>query len=278
MKNFLPIPAIFAIISLTSESLLLSSNYPGYIKSDETPAADTDQTALNSQEPEHLTDLHLLARSARKNLFAATDNQQEHEAFLNMWTLILREAGFVPGQATRNSVYSILPYEGPNNTVVRQFLADPMQYKPKDDADRLANLKKAADFLRGNNLPVITSFLVDSELLLKTYSLYYVTAYDEKPEHEIQLRILKKDGADASVLERAGLKVLQSVNNLVVVYLGPEVGMVYRTADKLEDLQVKILEFKKFIEEKGGVLIEVKVTELPPGSYRRYVADIYFFR
>ena len=39
-----------------------------------------------------------------------------------------------------------------------------------------------------------------------------------------------------------------------------------------------IADFKKFIAEQGGSFIEAVVRELPPGSYRNFEADLYFFQ
>ncbi|MBI5211074.1 MAG: hypothetical protein HY927_13975 [Elusimicrobia bacterium] len=224
-----------------------------------------------------ITDLGLLAQTGRKNLYSYNDTREQHDAFLVMWAPILSAAGFTPGQPTREHSLSVLPYEGGDDLVVREFLAEPLQFKPKDEPDRLANLAMVAGAARDAGFPVIANYLVDHPYLLPTYALYYVTHGADKLEREVQVRVLKKEGVDPAVLERAGLKVLQSKDDFVTVYIGQEVGMVYRAADELPDLQLKIDEFKKFIAGQGGRFLEAKVTALPPGSWRKYVADLYFF-
>ncbi|MBI5624464.1 MAG: hypothetical protein HY924_11855 [Elusimicrobia bacterium] len=225
-----------------------------------------------------IKDLHLLAQTGKEVVFSYAKTQAEADAFVSMWTPILAGAGFKLGQPSSEAGITVLPYSGRDGMMVREFLADPLQFKPKDEADRLASMAVVDKGLEDAGLAPFAAFLVDNEYILPTYAFYYATAKADKPEHEVQVRVLKKEGADRAVLERAGLKVLQQKEDFLTVYIGPEVGLVYRTGNTPDEIKTKVEEFKKFIAGQGGRFIEAKVSELEPGSYRKFAADIFFFQ
>jgi hypothetical protein len=128
-------------------------------------------------------------------------------------------------------------------------------------------------------LPIIASFTSDLGFYLPTYHLYYLTASKEKDNEENQVRILKAEGVDASIFTKAGVQVLQQANDgYITVYIGKEVGMVTRSADTRADLDAKVADFQKMITDAGGSFIQSVVRELPPGSYRNFEVDLYFFQ
>jgi hypothetical protein len=236
--------------------------------------------------PEKVTAGYLLPRSGKQRvLYSFPKNMDENQAFLGRWTGILERAGFTPGaNEYKENIISVLPYAGNDGMVVRDFMAEPMQFKPKDPADLQANMDKISAAVKAAGLPVIASFTSDLEYFLPTYHLYYVTRYNEKSAEEKRLRILKAEGVDAKILEKAGVQVLQQAMafdgsiDVRTVYIGREIGKVTRWGDTREDIDKKVAGFKEFLAEQGGTFIEAVVRELPPDSYKNFEVDLYFFQ
>ncbi|MDD5656925.1 MAG: hypothetical protein PHF00_06680 [Elusimicrobia bacterium] len=226
---------------------------------------------------ERLTAGHLAAQTARHELLSFTQNLAQHKAFAAMWTKILARAGFTPGQP-KYDLLSVLPYSGNEGLVIRDFMAEPRQFKPKDEADRIANMEKIAKLAGKNGLPVFAAFLLDFNWHLPTYSLYYTTPAKARPEEEIRLRFLRYEGKlDTSILtEKAGVKVLQTVDDYLTVYLGPQAHVVQRSANTRKELDERMDELKKLIAGQGGKFLDAVVREMPPGSWRKFEADLYF--
>ncbi|MBI5241445.1 MAG: hypothetical protein HY926_13310 [Elusimicrobia bacterium] len=234
--------------------------------------------------PEKVTEPYLLPRASKSHLYAFPKDAEQNKAFVDKWNRILVHNGFLPGAYDFKDGISVLPYTGNDGLVIREFMAEPMQFKPKDPVDLQANMEKISAAVKAAGLPVIASFTSDFDFYLPTYHLYYLTKRAEKDNDETQARILKKEGVDASILAKAGVQVLQQAKDfsgeidIITVYIGREVGMVTRSADKREDIDTRIADFKKFLAEQGGTFIEAVVRELPPGSYRNFEADLYFFQ
>ncbi|MDD5629938.1 MAG: hypothetical protein PHU21_12795 [Elusimicrobia bacterium] len=240
---------------------------------------------LTSVVTENITQGYLLPRAGRQSLYAFPKDLAQNQAFLDRWTGILKRAGFTPGpNEYQKDIISVLPYTHADGLALREFMADHMQFKPKDPADLLANMEKISGLVQAAGLPIIASFTSDFEYSLPTYHLYYVTKGSAKENEEKQVRILKAEGADPKILAKAGVQVLQQIRDysdtmdIRTVYIGREIGLVTRSADKREDLDTRIADFKKFIAEQGGSFIEAVVRELPPGSYRNFEADLYFYQ
>jgi hypothetical protein len=230
---------------------------------------------------ENITDPYLLPQATKKSLFASPNSLDENNAFLDKWTNILQRAGFTPGanDYQENAMSSVLPYTGNGNLAVREFMAEPAQFKPKDPADLQANMEMISGLVQKAGLPIIASFSSNFDFYLPTYHLYYLTDYKENANEEVQVRILKTDGVDAAILAKAGVQVLQQANDgYITVYIGRAVAMETRSADKREDLDALITDFQNYIADQGGSFIEAVVRELPPGSYRNFEADLYFFQ
>jgi hypothetical protein len=247
----------------------------------QTASVPGQAAGLSLTVSENITDPYLLPQTAKKNLSSFTKSFDEDKAFLDKWTPILKRAGFTPGPNDyQENGYSVLPYTGNGDLAIREFIAEPAQFKPKDPEDLRANMEHISGLIKAAGLPIIASFTSDFGFyLLPTYHLYYVTDYKEKANEEVRVRILKAEGVDASILTKAGVQILQQANNnYITVYIGREVGMVTRSSDKREDLEARIADFKKLLADQGGSFIEAVVRELPPGSYRNFEADLYFFQ
>jgi len=239
---------------------------------------------LTLVEPQKVNEPYLLPRANKSHLYAFPKDAEQNKAFVDKWNRILVRNGFTPGAYDFKDGISVLPYTGNDGLVVREFRAEPMQFKPKDPADLQANMTKVSGRLQEAGLPIIASFTSDFEFFLPTYHLYYLTKPNEKANEEVQVRVLKAEGVDAKILEKAGAQVLQQAMafdgsiDVLTVYIGREMGKVTRWGDKREDIDLKVANFKKFLAEQGGTFIESVVRELPPGSYKNFEVDLYFFQ
>jgi hypothetical protein len=216
----------------------------------------------------------------QRNLLSYPKNAAENKAFVDLWSGILSKAGFTPGKNDYRTDLgmSFLEYSGKDGAVVRGFMAEPRLFKPKDPVDLKASMALVSAAVEDAGLPIMASFTSEMEHFLPTYHLYYVTKPGIRPEDTVQVRLLKAEGADASILANAGVRVVQQVDGFFTVFIGPDLGMVTRSSDDRAVVEKRIEEFKAFIVAQGGRFITAVVRELPPGSYRKYEFDLYFFR
>jgi hypothetical protein len=227
-----------------------------------------------------VTDLRLLARCGKDSLFGFVDTEAQYRAAVERWTGVLNAAGIKPGTPTFKDGMYVLPYDAGGRRI-REFMAEPRQFKPKDEASLRENMGMILAEMRKEGFPIVASYVVDVEILLPTYSIYYLTGKDENEDHEKQVRILNRgDDIDFDILEGAGIRFLQKPETWMGVYVGPELGFVSRIAKTLESIQEKLKDRVEWLVGQGKVMIGTRIGEIPADvseEYRYYV-NIYFYQ
>ncbi|MBI5595519.1 MAG: hypothetical protein HY928_05450 [Elusimicrobia bacterium] len=223
-----------------------------------------------------VTEGHMLLQAGTKLLVGYADTPEQAAAGAAYWASVLNAAGVETGAMEYKSGLYTIPYKTADGRVIRSFLADPMQFPPKDEAGLRADMAATQAAMAAAGLTPLTARVVNLEYLLPTYSLLYLTKADAKPERESQLRVLKPgDDLDAEVFRSAGLAVISQPKPWMIVYAGPEAGHVGMIAGTLERAQEKLKARKELLKGYGKRILAEKITPIDEGDYKFYI-ELYF--
>ncbi|MFC1679228.1 hypothetical protein ACFL2T_03345 [Elusimicrobiota bacterium] len=285
MKKYLifVVSILTASASYAAQPPLLGSTGFGYAGTDlvRELAADVPETPGTVRDKAE--GLHLIPRCGRDSLVGHAASEAEYKEALARWTAILSAAGIKVGEPEfRQDIdLYVIPYETGDGTVIRDFFADHKQFPPQDEPALRANRDLVAGRMAEAGLKTVASYLVDVEFLLPTYAIYYLAKAEEEPEHESQVRILDRGGdIDFELMERGGVDIVQRPRTWMMVYIGPEIGMVHRIAKTREEVEEKLRKRVEWLVEQGKVIIGTRIVELEedPTSEYKYLADIYFYQ
>ncbi|MEK7857714.1 MAG: hypothetical protein AAB320_01110 [Elusimicrobiota bacterium] len=223
---------------------------------------------------------YLLAQSGKEVLFGYADTDAQFEEAVALWSAILSGAGITPGKATFKSGFYTIPYKTADGSVIRDFRAEPRQFKPKDDASLRDNRAMVLSALAQRQVSVLTSYVLDLEFLLPTYNVYYLVKPQARTEDESQVRVLKPgDDIDFELLRRAGLDILQTPEKWMMVYFGREVGYVSRIGKTREEIEKKVKERAEYLVSQGKVMIGTVIEPLTePFEDYKFGAGLYFYQ
>lgn len=227
---------------------------------------------------DEITAYHLIVQAGRDSLFGYAQTPAEAAEAIAYWTKALSAAGVNPGAATFSDGMYAIPYRTADGRVIRDFLADPRQFPPKDPAGLRANMALIQAALAKAGLDPVAARVVNVDALLPTYSVLYLTKADANPDHEARLRVLKPgDDLDADVYRGAGVNVVQTPETWMMVYTGPELGYVTVVGRTRDEIAEKLAKRKEFLLSEGKRLIADKIEPLDDAEYK-FAAAIYFFQ
>lgn len=223
-----------------------------------------------------VTEGHMLLQAGTKLLVGYADTPEQAAAGAAYWASVLNAAGVETGAMEYKSGLYTIPYKTADGRVIRSFLADPLQFPPKDEAGLRADMAATQSAMAAAGLTPLAARVVNLEYMLPTYSLLYLTKADAKPERETRLRILKHgDDLDAQVYRSAGLTVISQPKPWVLVYAGPEAGHVGMLAGTMERAQEKLKARKEFLSANGKRILAGRITPIDEGEYKFYI-ELYF--
>jgi hypothetical protein len=282
-----PFPALLSVLFLAnmahaSGPQLLGSTAFDYVGISQIRALDkAGIAAFSSSAQDKIGKMHLLPRCAKSRLIGYADTDAQAAEGIAMWTKILSDAGIQAGKPSFENGMYLIPYDAPGGLEVREFMAEPRQFKPKDEDSLRANMTMALGEMKGRNIPVIASYVVDiQDILLPTYSIYYLAKADQNEEHETQVRVLKAgDEIDFDILQKAGVDIIQKPDAWMMVYIGKEVGFVSRIAKNREEAEKKLKERAELLSGMGKALIGSRIALLSePYEDYKYFVNIYFYQ
>ncbi len=221
---------------------------------------------------------HMHAQAGKTSLFGYADTRAEFLQAADHWARVLRDAGMEVGIPTYNEGFYVLPYRSPDGKLVREFMAEPRQFPPKDEAGLRANMALAGDALTRAGLTPISARVLKIDGLLPTYSILYLADPKARPEDEIRMRVLKPgDDIDMDMIRQSGVTMVQTPTSWMLVYIGPELGFVGMAARTMEEAELKLAKRTKFLVENGKRIIGSKIGPMGDPEWR-YAVDIYFFQ
>lgn len=223
-----------------------------------------------------VTRRHLHVQAGRVALFGYADTPEQFAEAVAHWNPILIAAGVTPGTPELKDGMYVLPYTAPGGKVIRDFMADPKQFPPKDEAGLRANMALALRALSDSGLPLVSAKVLNLEYLLPTYSLLYLTAPEEKPAKETRLRLLNaREETDFDVFRGTGIRVVQVPKPWMMVYVGPEAGVVNLGAKDLENARLKLAQRRQALTQSGKTIVGERITPIDAEPLK-FLVSLYF--
>jgi|GEM_PF-2153616 len=221
---------------------------------------------------------HLIAQAAHDVVFGYADNEQEYQEAVSYWSAALKAAGVSSGKPTFADGMYQLPYATGDGTVLASFLADARQFAPKDDAALRADMARATAALAHDGLTPIAARVVDVDLILPTYLVFYKTKPDANPDHENLIRVLAPgDDLDFDVYRAAGLDVIETPTTYMMVYVGPAAGYVSLAAASADELAQKLGDRETFLTQNGRKILAARTFAIDDPDYK-FGAGVYFLQ
>lgn len=221
---------------------------------------------------------HLIAQAGRDAVFGYAQTPEQAAEAVAYWSGVLRQAGVTAGAASFKDGLYIIPYKTADGRVIRDFLADPKQFPPKDEAGLRANMALARAELTKAGMDVVSTRVINVDAMLPTYSVFYLTKPDQNPDHETRLRVLKPgDDLDFDLYRKAGVNIVQTPETWMMVYIGPMVGYVTVIGKTREAVVEKLAKRKEYLASLGKVMIGEKIEPMDDAEYK-FAAALYFFQ
>ncbi len=211
-------------------------------------------------------------------LFGYADTPAQFAEAAAYWSEVLTAAGIAPGAPTYKDTIFTLPYKTADGRVLRDFLAEPRQFPPKDETGLRANMALAQKSLAAAGLTPVSARVLNLEYLLPTYSILYLTKPEAKREHETQVRVLKPGGdIDMDLVALSGVVVMQKPEPWLLVYVGPELGSVGLWAKTPADLADRLAKRKAYLLGAGKKMIGEKFFPIDDAEYK-FGVELMFFQ
>jgi hypothetical protein len=227
--------------------------------------------------------LYLMPQTSKSLLFTYAKNEAEFKEFTALWTPILNKFGMkVTGTEYKNE-FGILNYESPEGLVVRDFLAEDMNYDALSSTTIVKLQHELLEPLEQAGMTPIAALNIKNEVFRPTFKLYYLTKPDANIDHEVQLRQLKNgEDIDFDLLANS-VKLVKKDASFSMVYIGKLLGFKSKLATDTAAAAVSLENYKKFLAENKKEFIASKVLKLDEpftsGDHTfNYLLNMYFFQ
>ena len=232
------------------------------------------------------TKLHLVAQTAKSQLFVFADTEPLFREFVDMWTPILVKFNLKPTAVEYKDTFGTLSYGSADGAVIRDFMAEKLRYNALDPADMAKLRDELISALEKAGLTPVASLNLKNELFRPvTFNIYYLTKPEEDPDHEIRLRhLVNGDGEDLDFDIIAGaVWIVKKDAPFSLVYIGKELGFHGGWSDTEEGAKTKLEEYRKFLKENGQEFIGSRIIKLDKPYVSgditvNYIVNTYFFR
>ncbi len=230
--------------------------------------------------------LHLLARTAKSQLYVFADTEPLFREFVDLWTPILERSGLRPTGAAYKDTFGTLDYRSADGLVLRDFMAENLRYNALDPAEVEKVRGELLSGLEKAGLTPVASFSLDNELFRpRTFNIYYLTKPSEDPAHEVRLRqLVNNDGGALDLDLLAGaVRIVREDAPFSLVYIGKELGFHGGWSDTEAGAKIKLAEYKKFLIENGAEFIGAKIIKLDKPYISgditiNYLVNSYFYQ
>lgn len=248
-----------------------------------TPVLQVSKTTTYDFASGEIKDLHLLAQTSKNVLFTYAKTEAQFKEFTGKWTPILGKFGIkVTGTEYKNE-FGILRYESPDGRVVRDFMAEDLNYDALSPTAIAKLQRELIEPLERAGLTPIASFSIKHEAFRPTFNIYYLTKPEENMDREIQLRHLKNgEDIDFDLLTGA-VNIVKKDASFSMVYIGKLLGFKTKLAADEAGIAAKLDDYKKFLAENKKEFIASKTHKLDkPIEFSdiklNYLVNIYFFQ
>lgn len=230
-----------------------------------------------------ITNLYLLAQTAKSQIVTVADTEAQFTEFVNMWTPMLAKFDIKVIGTEYKSRVGIVKYEAPGGRVLRSFIAEKMHYDALDPAAIKKLEHELLEPLEQAGMTPVASIGINHPAFRPTFVLYYLTKPQEKQESEIQLRQMA-NGEDIDFdLLTSYVTLVKKDAVYSMVYIGKALGYKSKVSATEDGVNQKVADFKKLLIENKMEFLTAKVFKLDPPfvvgtTTYNYAANIYFYQ
>lgn len=241
--------------------------------------------AVQAPSAAEINDLTLLPQASKSLLSTYAKTEADFKAFTGMWTPILAKYGMKVTGTEYKDQFGILKYESPDGRVVRDFVADKMDYdalSPDAMAKLQQDLVSALD--SAGLTPIAALKVTKNDYIRPTVAVYYLTKPDENMDHEVQLRQLKNgDDIDFDLLANS-VTLVKKDSSFSMVYIGRLVGFKTLLSKDEAGIAAKLTDYRKFLSDNKKDFIASRTfkldepIDLGEDGTLSYAVNVYFFQ
>ena len=229
--------------------------------------------------------LHLLAQTAKSQLFTFAKTEAEFKEFTDMWTPIL--AKFDMKVIARNfdpkTGFGTLQYVSADGSVVRDFMAEDMNYDALSSTTIAKLQHELLEPLEQAGMTPVAVLDIKNPIFRPTFKVYYLTKPEENHDKEVQLRQLK-NGEDIDFDLLAGaVNIVKKDSSFSMVYIGRLLGSKSKLATDELAATMSIAKYKEFLAENKKEFIASRTFKLDEpftvgANTYKYAFNVYFFQ
>ncbi len=228
--------------------------------------------------------LHLMPAAKGHSISSTARTKEDFEAFTNKWLPVLEKNGLkaVKIKYDEKIKFGYIEYSSDKNLVIRDFIADSMDYDAKNqESINLAKIQ-VYDALGKAGLETVAMLNLDTDIFRPTFRYYYLTQYNENEDREIAVRQLNLGYEDELPVVADHLNIIRVDRGEQVFHIGPRMNYKWKLGIDEKDMQESIEKYKKFLKEKGLRFVNLKTRRLEKPVHfidkdYNFVTDIYFF-
>lgn len=249
----------------------------------ELPAPQAEKAGSIEYSMEVTSNLHMLSRTGKSTLFAFMDTEKQYGEYLSFWSRILSENGFKIVSSEFNKGLAKINYSSDSGLVIRNFWAEDLNYDAKNENEITKLKDELTGALSAHNMKTAAAFRVNNDVFRPTFVLYYIARGEENPDHEINLRQLKKgEDIDFDLLAEK-VDIVRKDASFSLVYIGKELGFVSKLAADEASAMKKLEDYKKFLQDNKKEFINSRVLPLEEpftvgDNTYKFLLKIYFFQ
>ena len=228
-----------------------------------------------------LKERRLVGEAEQQTVLARVGSEELYGEFKSLWAPMLKRAGRVNIRPDYLGGLASIKYDSPDNLDMRSFTFD-------DDAlpgDPVENVKKFCSALEESGVRVAGGFVVvaGSDTPGAAGVIYYLTARDDIPDHEIRLRYFKFPDPEVvigrSLLEKAGVRVVLRRGAGAVFYIGKRLGIYVIKSDSARKAAEQAADYNDIAKKNKETLIGIETDSLDEsGVGPRYITKIFTYR
>ena len=227
---------------------------------------------------------YLMPVTAAHKIISYPKTKAQFEEFSAKWKPLLLQNGLNPAKTfyDEDNSFGYIEYESPDGYVIRDFIADKMDYDAlnPDAINAVKNQVKTA--LSKANLETVALLDMNMSIFRPTFRQYYLTKYNENADKEIRIRLLDLGYGDDFDVVKNRLNIIRVDRNIQVFHIGSRMNCKWKIGKNEKDMSEKIAAYKEYLKENGYEFVGHKTHEMEApadfgGEKYTLLANIYFF-
>ena len=224
-----------------------------------------------------------MAEAEQQMIFARVGSEDLYGEFKSLLLPMLKRAGRVNIRPGYLAGLASIKYDSPDNLDVRSFTFD----EDVLPGDHVENVKRLCSALEESGVRVAGGFAVAAGGYVTPEgpagAIFYLTARDDMPDHEIRLRYFKFPDPEVrigrSLLEKAGVRVAIRRGAGAVFYIGKRLGIYVFKSHSARKAAEQAADYKDIIKNGKETLIGIETDNLnETGTGPKYITKIFTYR